>query len=97
MFQSIGVIEAAPMTGNEEAKRETTMAKMQIGATYIQTFANGDRVYFTPLELCKNESWRGDLVRQDAGSRRRKPVKTHVTRWGASNLWTLVADTSRKL
>ncbi len=61
---------------------------MEIGKTYVQTFANGDKVFFRPLEERKNGAFKG--MKSDFFVGMRKPSKektyfAHPATW--TGLW----------
>ena len=60
--------------------------RLEIGKTYVQTFENGDRVFFVPLELCKNGSFRGRAWEHWAGSCKPTKPKQQFAYWAP--LWT---------
>jgi hypothetical protein len=61
---------------------------MELGKTYYQQFANGDRVFFIPVARCKNGSWKGRAWERRIGSR--KPSKETQAFVYHVPLWTLL-------
>lgn len=66
---------------------------MKIGEWYVQTFRNGDEVYFQPSAVQKNGGFAGVhyAISVDRPRARPKPKKSSVPR-GFTNLWRWVPE-----